>query len=111
MSKYDRVMRKVNNFYAHPKKEELYNLNVSIIDYLLPRLKLFIVDSSSIVDWDWHKRNNNIDIIKSLRLIIRDLEYIKEHQYDFDVKIAEKCMRKSKSAFSLLGEIYFYLWD
>lgn len=111
MSRYDRVMRKVNNFYAHPKAEELYNLNVSIIDYLLPRLKQFIIDSSLIVDWDWHKENDKVDVIQSLRLIIRDLEYIKEHQFDFDIKTAEKCLRKSKSAFKLLGEIYFYLWD
>lgn len=107
MSKYDRVMKKVNKFYQNPKKEELYNLDSSIIEFLIPRLNQFIIDSSTMIDWSAHKE---IDVIKTVKSIIQDLEYIKDNEGLFDKEKAIECMKRSKRAFKKLGEVFFYLW-
>lgn len=106
---YKRVMKKVNKFYKNPKKEELYNLDSSIIEFLLPRLKNFIVDSSSIVCWDAHKEEG-VDVIKILNSIIDDFEYVLEYKWDFDETTAKECLKRAKRSFKSLGEILFYLW-
>ena len=109
MSSYDRVMKKVNRFYNKPRKEELYNLDSSIIEFLLPRLKQFIINSSEIIDWEYEK-SQGVDIIGKLESIIVDFEYIVENKYEWDVKTSKECVKRSKRSFKLLGDIFFYLW-
>ena len=31
--------------------------------FMIPRLELFKRDSDTIVDWRWHKENDNIDVL------------------------------------------------
>lgn len=110
MSKYDRVMKKCYKFYQNPKVEELYNVDCTITDFLIPRLEKFLDKSTEIVNWDWHKQEQGVDIPGTLRIIIRELKYIQEHSFDFDVKISKRCQNYAEDAFKRLGEIYFYLW-
>lgn len=110
MSKYDRVMKKVNKFYLNPKKEELYNLDSSIIDYLIPRLDQFMTDSIEHIDWSFHKEHDNVDVIETIKAIIVDLIYIRDNKYEFDANIAKECLKRSKRVFNKLDKIFFYLW-
>ena len=75
MDKYDRVMKKVYKFYDNPKSEETYDLDYNLIRMIVPRLKLFIEDSSTIIDWDHHKKYDKIDVIGMCRDIINDFEF------------------------------------
>lgn len=109
MGKYDRAMRKCTKFYNKPMKEELYNLDLSIISFLIPRLEKFIDDSSVIVDWNQHKEEGT-DVIKTIEIILYKLRYIKNHLYDLDRKKAYMCDKYAKEAFSELGNILYYLW-
>lgn len=110
MSKYDRIMKKCNHFYDNPKVEETWCLYPSISRYLVPRLKLFLKESSKIVNWDYHKETHNVDIPRKIRKIILMLEYVDKHSDTFDRRIADKCQYYIDESFKLLGEIYFYLW-
>lgn len=110
MSKYDRVMKKCERFYNHPKPEEVYNLDCSITEFLIPRLKLFLDKSSKIVDWDFHKEHDHIYMEHDVRQMIRKLEYIKENSFSWDEKTMKKCDKYAHEVCDKLGELYFYLW-
>lgn len=109
MSKYDKIMKKVDKFYQNPRHEELYNLDCSIIEFLLPRLRLFIKDSSSVVDWNAHKEEG-IDVIKSIESIIADFEFILDNKWSYDKDLAKEYIKRVKRSFKNLGIIYPYLW-
>lgn len=110
MGKYERVMKQVDKFTQNPKVEETYSLFTSIIEYLIPRLELFIEKSDEIVDWHDHIVNDGVDVIGTIKHIIKDLEYIKDHSFVYTEKEATECIERAKRAFESLGEIYFYLW-
>lgn len=106
---YKRVMKKVDKFYKNPKKEELYDFNISMLEYLIPRLNKFVVDSSSMIDWDAHKAEG-VDVINTINSIIDDFEYVLEHHWVYDNKEAKEYNKRLKRAFKNLGDIFVYLW-
>lgn len=110
MSKYDRVMKRCERFYNKPKVEEVYNLNCSIIDFLIPRLQLFLDKSSRIVDWDFNKEYDHIYVEHDIRQMIRKLKYIKENSFSWDEDIIRKCNRYAEEVYDKLKELHFYLW-
>lgn len=110
MDRYEKVMKKCNHFYDNPKKEETWSLYPSINRFLIPRLKLFLKESSTIVNWDYHKTAHGIDVPRKIKRIIRMLEYVDKHHDAFDIKMSEKCQYYIDESFKLLSEIYFYLW-
>lgn len=110
MSTYDRVMRKCSKFYSRPKKEEVYNLHYTIAEFLIPRLELFLTNSSKIVDWEWHKKESHIYIERDIRNMVKKLKYIQNNCFKLDPTISKRCDRYAHEVFEKLGEIYFYLW-
>ena len=51
--KYDRHMKKPNHFYANPVIEECWNLDLSFIEFIIPRLKMFKEEASKIIVYDF----------------------------------------------------------
>ena len=51
--KYDRHMKKPNHFYANPVSEECWNLDLSFIEFIIPRLKMFKEEASKTIVYDF----------------------------------------------------------
>ena len=97
----------VNRFYNKPIVEETYNLDERIIEFLIPRLKLFVKESEKTIDWE----NSNSDLIPTVNKIINNLEYIKNFGID-DNNIEQQILKLRKTTeetFTLLGKILIYL--
>ena len=110
MGKYDRIMKKCERFYNSPKVEEVYNLNCSMVDFLIPRLEIFLKESTKIVDWEWHKEHDHIYIEHDIRQVIRKLKYIQQNSYSSDADILRRCKRYSEEVYDKLKELHFWLW-
>lgn len=110
MGKYERVMKRCEKFYNHPKKEEVYDLSSTMIEFLIPRLELFLNESTKIIDWEFHKKEQGIYMERDIRSIIKKLKYIEEHLYDGDDKSGKRCDKYIHEVFDKLGDLYFYLW-
>lgn len=103
-SKYERHMRKADKFYANPFKEETYALDSNIIKFLLPRLKLFIEDSSRIVDWD--SDDDHRKVKDNIPKIIADFQFYLDNYdtNDFDTWLSAQ--ERVEEGLRLLIEIY-----
>ena len=51
--KYDRHMKKPMRFYTNPISEECWNLMIILIEFIIPRLKLFRKEASAIIEYDF----------------------------------------------------------
>lgn len=53
MDKFERKMKKVSKFYNNPLVEETYSLDLSFIEFIIPRLKLFKEKANQIIVYDF----------------------------------------------------------
>lgn len=51
--KYERHMKKPRRFYTKPISEECWNLDMSFIEFIIPRLELFKKEASKIIVYDF----------------------------------------------------------
>lgn len=110
MSKSKRIFKKINKFYGNPKSEEVWDFHNSFYDFMIPRLELFKKESDKIVDWHWHKENDNVDVLGLIDSILEDFKYVRDNLYCFDDKVAKECIKRNSRAFKNLDKIFFYLW-
>lgn len=108
--KSKRIFKKVYKFYENPKPEEVWDFHDSFYKFMIPRLELFKRDSDTIVDWCWHKENDNIDVLAIIDSIIADFKYVQDNLYCFDDKVAKECIKRNSRALKNLNKIFFYLW-
>ena len=103
-SKYERHMRKINKFYEKPRSEETYALDLSIIEFILPRLQLFWEKSNRIIDWDFDEDHRKVR--DYLPVIISDFQfYLKIYDYT-DVNLWLEARERVKHGLTLLIEIF-----
>ena len=113
MEKYERVMKKVYKFYDNPHIDETFDLDYSIVRYIIPRLKMFVEESSKIIDWDQHKKLRDVDVIGICNSIIDDFEFFVK-TFDDEVGIKDLTDYKSgikrvKHGFNLLSKVIGHL--
>lgn len=106
-----RIFKKIYRFYENPASEELWDFHYSFLKFMIPRLEKFKVESDEIVDWQYHKDNDNVDVLGTIDSIVEDFKFIEENLYCFDEKLAKECIKRNKRAFKNLGSIFFYLWS
>ncbi len=109
MSKYDRVMRKAYKFYNSPKSEETYALDHALVSMIVPRLRLFIEDSTKIVDWEEHTKYAGMDVIKTCREIIEDFDFYLENSETDTLEVYKEYQKRLEHGFSLLGKVITHL--
>lgn len=64
-SKYDRRMKKILKFYDNPYSEECYSLDISFVEFMIPRLELFKEEASKWIVYDFTVVD---EILKGFRL-------------------------------------------
>lgn len=106
-SKYERHMRRVRRFYNNPAKEETWNLDLHVVEFLIPRLELFIEDSSRIVDWDSDDEHRKVK--DYIPMIVSDFRFYLDNYDSDDIEVWKKSQEKVKEGFSLLSKIYCML--
>lgn len=108
-SRGERLIRKVRKFYSHPIDVETWDLRSFLLEFLVPRLELFVEESNKIVDWDSDREHKRV--MKTLPKIIEDFKfYLDNDGGGFDPTMVKKCEEAVSEGFILLAGIYGYLW-
>lgn len=106
-SRYNRKLRKVRRFYKHPINIETWTLDLLLLEFLVPRLKLFLEDSSKIICWEADEHGRKI--LKYIPIIIEDFEFYINNYDTNDLDVWYKMKDKVSDGFKLLSEIYIHL--
>ena len=98
MNKIDREIAKVEKFYKKPRKVETWNLDFNIIQFLVPRLRLFKELSQEIIEYDYTIVDKILegfelylsvddwetgDMIKNMEKVDKSMKIFSEHWREF----------------------------
>lgn len=106
-SKYERHMRKARKFYNKPFKEETYDLDSVIIEFLYSRLSLFLEDSSRVVDWDADIEHKKVK--DNIPIILSNFKFYLDNRESTDLDIWTESNKKAKEGLVLLSQIFSLL--
>lgn len=106
-SRSERKFRKVRRFYKHPEDVETWILDLLLLEFLVPRLKLFLEDSGKIIDWEANEHGRKL--LEYIPIIIEDFQYYIDNYDTNDLDVWYSMQDKVSKGFKLLSEIYIHL--
>ena len=96
---YDRAMKKPNRFYTNPIEQECWNLDLSFVEFMVPRLKLFREEASKIIKYDFTIVDR---ILEGFELYLS--------KFDWDVEDAKSNMKKVQKSMNLFAKHWTEFW-
>lgn len=97
--KYDRRMKKAKRFYTNPIDEETWNLDLTFVDFMVPRLRLFRERASKIIEYDFTIVD---EIIEGFELY--------RHHFDWDDDSVKDNIKKAQKSMKLFAEHWKEFW-